>query len=213
MHGAFLTVTRNRSSDPQSGKISPELFHGVREVIRYAVMTLAALRDPDRRFQGWSRLPVGIVRDVQEAYGYSSASVRNFAPSPKEVEQMEIVLPWLAWVRREEGETAIRRILAWSMGASLWRLGQREKCSDRTITNRIDRSVSAIIKHFFGPEVVVEVIDEPYKGANYALVYEKPEGPHGGEVLIKKVYIGGVGYMIGGKRWRDGTERYSQVRS
>lgn len=208
MHGGMNIMPK-----PATTVIVPDdLFDALKEIIRRAVMTLAALRDPDKRFQGLSRLPVGIVHDVQEAYGYSSASVRNFAPSPKEVEQMEVVLPWLAWVRREEGEIAIRRILGWSMGASLWRLGQREKCSDRTITNRIDRSVVAIIKQFVGVSVEVEIINEPYKGANYALVYDKPPGPHGGEVTIKKVYIGGLGYMVGGKRWNNGQERFAQVR-
>src|SRR3990167_6073221 len=126
--------------------IPPDLFHCMREIIRRAVMTLAALRDPDRRFMGWSRLPVHVVHDIQEAYGYSSASVRGFSPSPQEVDQMEIVLPWLAWLRQSEGDLACRRILGWAMGAALWRLGQREKCSDRTVTNRIDRSIAAIIK-------------------------------------------------------------------
>lgn len=186
--------------------IPAELLHALREIIRRAVMTLAAVRDPDRRHLGWSSLPMNIVHDVQDAYGYSSASARNFAPSPHEVEQMEVVLPWIAWIRREEGEAACRRILGWAMGAALWRLGQREKCSDRTINNRIDRSICAIVRRFVGVNVEIERLEEPYKGTNYALVIEKPHGPHGGEVEIKKVYIGGMGFMKGGKRLRSGVE-------
>ena len=45
---------------------------------------------------------------------------------------MEIVIPWLAWLRREEGEQALQQIMAWSMGAPIWRLSGRERCSDRT---------------------------------------------------------------------------------
>jgi hypothetical protein len=189
-------------------EISVDLLHCIREIIRSAVKTLAAVRDPDQRFLGYASMPVGVVRDVQEAYGYSSASVRNFAPSPKEVEQMEVVLPWLAWLRRAHGEMACRRILGWSMGASVWRLAQRERCSERTILNRIDRSVSEIIKRFVGVHIDIEVLEEPYKGASYAMVWEKSPGPHGGEVLIQKVYVGGVGYVKGNRRLRDGTEKY-----
>lgn len=189
--------------------IPPELLHAIREIIRRAVMALAAVRDPDARYMGLSRLPATIVRDVNQAYGYVSASVRNFQPSSYELEQMEIVLPWLAWIRREEGEQACRRILAWAMGSQLWRIGQRENCSERTALNRIDRSICAIVEKFVGIGVTVEKIEEPYKGTPYALLFEKPAGPHGGEVIIKRVYIGGVGFMKGGKRLRRGDENLS----
>jgi hypothetical protein len=189
--------------------IPAELLAALRELIRYAVMTLAAVRDPDARYLGWSKLPANIVHDVQEAYGYSTPWVRSFRPSPRDIEQMEIILPWLAWVRREEGETAIRRIFGWAMGAALWRLGQREQCSDATIVNRINRSVSAIILKFAGVDVPVCPIDEPYKGAVYAMIFEKPPGPHGeAEILIKKVYVADRGFWKNGKRLRNGQENY-----
>jgi hypothetical protein len=185
--------------------IPPDLLEAMREIVRVAIITLAALRDPDKRFQGYSSLPVNVVHDVREAYGYSTATVREFTPSAFHVSQMEVILPWLAWVRREEGEMAIRRIIGWSMGAALWRLGHREKCSERTIQNRIDRSICAIIRKYAGANVAVERIEEPYKGAIYAMVFERPEG-RDAPVLVQKVYVGGLGMMRNGKRLRTAIE-------
>lgn len=186
-------------------EIAAELVEAMREIIRVAIITLAALRDPDRRFMGYSQLPQNVIHDVREAYGYSSATVREFIPSAFHISQMEVVLPWLAWIRREEGERAIRRIIGWSMGASIWRLGFKEECSERTIHNRIDRSICAIIRKFAGADIEVERVDEPYKGASYAMVFERPTNPDA-PVLIQKVYVGGMGMMKNGKRLRTAIE-------
>lgn len=212
-HGAGMTrnIRRTGVQATIKGKpnpaydVAPELLEAMREIVRLAIVTLAALRDPDRRFLGYASLPQNVVHDVREAYGYSSATVREFIPSAFHISQMEVVLPWLAWVRREEGDMAIRRIIGWSMGAAIWRLGQREKCSERTIHNRIDRSVCAIIRKFADVNLDVEVVEEPFKGATHAMVFERPSGTDG-PVLIQKVYIGGVGMMRGGRRLRTALE-------
>lgn len=183
-----------------------QLLAAMREIIRRAVMTLAALRDPDRRYLGLAQMPQHVVHDVKEAYGYSSATVRDFAPSAYEIEQADVVLPWLAWLRREHGDMECRRFIGWAMGAPVWRLAKREGCSDKTIHNRIDRSVSLMIAEFIGPTIAVEQIEEPYRDAPYALVFDKPSGPHGGPVNIRKVYVGGIGMMRGGKRLRGGAD-------
>lgn len=185
--------------------VPPALLEAMREIIRVAIVTLAAVRDPDRRYLGLSQMPVHVVHDIREAYGYSSATVREFIPNSFHISQMDVVLPWLAWVRREEGDAAIRRIIGWAMGVAGWRLGQREKCSERTIQNRIDRSVCAIIRQFAGVEVDVERVDEPYKGATYAMVFERPTGTDA-PVVIRKVYVGGIGMVKGGKRLRTAIE-------
>jgi hypothetical protein len=198
MHGIVIEMSTD---------IRAELLIAMREIVRYAVMTLNALRDPDARYLGWSRLPQPLIRDVAEAYGYSSAAVRRFHPTPQEVAQMEVVLPWLAWLRREEGEVAVRRILAWALGVTLWRLGQREDCSDRTILNRIDRSVAKIIRRFAGPDIPVEIIEEPFKGAVYAMIWEKSPGPVMGEVTLMRIYVGGKGMWKAGRWLRNGTEK------
>lgn len=182
-----------------------ELLAAVREILRRAVMTLAALRDPDRRFLGLQQMPQHVVHDVKEAYGYSSASVRDFQPSAYEIEQADVVLPWLAWLRRQHGDVECRRFIGWAMGAAIWRLAKREGCSDRTIHNRIDRSVSLMIAQFVGADIEVEEIEEPYKNAPFALLFDRPD-QFGAPVVVRKVYVGGIGFMRGGKRLRTAME-------
>lgn len=186
-----------------------QLLAAVREILRRAVMTMAALRDPDRRFLGIAQMPQHVVHDVQEAYGYSSASVRDFQPSAYEIAQADVVLPWLAWLRRTHGDIECRRFIGWAMGAAVWRLAKREGCSDRTIHNRIDRSVSLMIAQFVGANISVETIEEPYRDAPFALVFERPAGQDG-PVEIRKVYVGGIGFVKGGKRLRTAQETVSE---
>jgi Domain of unknown function (DUF6362) len=192
--------------------IRQELLAAMREIIRYAVMTLNAVRDPDAHYRGWAKLPTTIVRDIADAYGYSTPWVRRFSPTPRDVQQMEAVMPWLAWLRREEGQVAIRRIIAWSLGVSLWRIGQREECSDQTILNRIDRSVARIIKNFTNADIPIEYIEEPYQGVVYAMIFEKPPGPVTGEITLMRIYVGGKGIWKAGRYLRDGTHKIERLK-
>lgn len=182
-----------------------DLLSAVREIVRRAIITLAATRDPDKRFLGLSQMPQNVVHDVQEAYGYSSTAVRNFQPTAYEITQMDVVLPFLAWLRRQEGDIAVRRIIAWSMDVPNWRIAQREGCSERTILNRIDRSMVAIIGKFMGGGVEVEEIDEPYRGTPYALVFERPTIMNA-PIQVLKVYVGGLGMVRGGRKLRTAIE-------
>jgi hypothetical protein len=188
-----------------------EVLQAVREIIRYAILTLNAVRDPDARYRGWSQLPVTIVRDVADAYGYSTPWVRKFSPTARDVSQMEIVLPWLAWLRREEGQDSIRRIIAWSLGVSLWRLAQREEVSEATISNRIDRSVAKIIQQWVGANIPVERIEEPYQGQTYAMIWEKSPGPVTGQIRHMRIYIGGKGLWRRGRFLRDNEHKIQRV--
>lgn len=200
-----------------------EAFIAVREIVRRAIMTLMAIKDPDERYlHSNSAWCFAVVRDAREAYGYGTASVARFQPSSHDISQMETVAVWLAWLRRTEGEGALRRIIAWTMGVPVWRLGQREKCSERTIRNRIDRSIAAIIRQFAHADLTVEIVEEPIKSlpaesvregrpnSPFGLFLEKPHGPHGA-VILRKVYVYDIGFMIGGKRWRDGREKVDKL--
>lgn len=194
------------SSEPKA------MLAALREAVRRAILTLAALRDPDARFlavrSGWS---IETVRAVEESYGYSKPRVRGFRPTPADISQMEIVAGWLAWLRREQGDYALRRIIGWAMAVPLWRLGERESCSERTIVNRIDRSMNAILKEFGDIDAEVEVIEE-----------QKPATPHAFSTPVQghvtagvrkqkgKVYIAGIGIMKDGRVWRNGTERLDE---
>lgn len=206
----------------------------IREIIRRAILTFKALPDPDARFlrQGHSWQ---IVRDASEAYGYAEASVKDFQPTPHEIDQAMIVLPWLSWLWEEEGGDAVKRIIAWAMGIPMWRLAQREHVSERTIDNRIDRSVTAIINNVIGTDFRFAVVDEPYKSTPFAMSWdtaptrrytnplamesvEKPAfseafagTPHRYLAKVTTVYVYGKGLMRNGKKWEDGRRKAEKL--
>ena len=41
-----------------------ELLLAMREIIKHAILTLHALRDPDQRFLGWGRMPAYVVANA-----------------------------------------------------------------------------------------------------------------------------------------------------
>lgn len=193
-----------------------ELLAAVREIIRNVILTMGALRDPDARYLGWSKMPMHVVHDIREAYGYSSASARLFEPTPRHISQMEQLAPWLAWLRREHGDIELRRLMAWALGAPLWRLGERERCSDDTIRRRIDRSIARMIEEFVGASLPIEYLEEPYEETPHAIIFSPPNATSDGEVRPTKIYIGGKGmYKTKGdgkpgrfldnrhRRWKD----------
>lgn len=195
--------------------IASDAFAAIKAIIRRGVMTLMTLRDPDRRYlhktTAWL-FPV--VNTAQESYGYARY---GFEPLPEDISQMETVANWLAWLKRTEGEGSVRRIIGWTLGVPTWRLGTRERCSERTIRNRIDRSVAAIIRQFAAVDIEVEYVNEPIirpqtirqgrPQSPFGLSFSPLPGPHGEGVVLRKVYVYDKGFMIGGKRLRDGRER------
>jgi hypothetical protein len=87
--------------------------------------------------------------------------------------------------------------------------------------NRIDRSVAAIIKEFAAVDLAVELVEDlsqsngpldprqgRVNGSRFALVIEKPPGPHE-EVRLMKVYVGGT-FWFAGRWWRDGREKVTE---
>ena len=190
-----------------------QVLQALKEAVRRAWQTLAQVRDPDARFfvQGGA-WPLPIVNDVNEAYGYSSPKAREFRPRAEDVSRMEIVMAWMAWLRRKEGEIALRRIIGWSMSVPVWQLAKREKCSERTIMNRIDRSLNAVLKEFLAMDADPDLVEEarPDLGAvrGFAAaataVLDHPDGVRPG-----KVWIHGIGWMFKGKPW-DRGERLSE---
>jgi hypothetical protein len=59
-------------------------------------------------------------------------------------EQEAIVWRRLAAVRTTQGDAAGLRVCLWAAGKALWVLAHRERCSDRTVANRIDSSLDAM---------------------------------------------------------------------
>src|SRR5262249_42473449 len=110
-HGESPAEAAQRSRRPAtSPPVDPRtMLASLREVVRRAWKPLAALRDPDLHYfrrGGWL---FSVVHDVNQAYGYSSAQARSFRPTSLDVSRMEVVMGWMAWLRRTEGDIAIRR--------------------------------------------------------------------------------------------------------
>ena len=203
------TTTACDASPPLANlaAIDPKtMLASLREVVRRAWQTLSVLRDPDLHFfrrGGWL---FSVVHDMNQAYGYSSTQARGFQPTPEDVSRMEIVMGWMAWLRRAEGELALKRIIGWSMGVPLWQMARREGCSERTITNRIDRSLNAVLKTFGDMDAEPPVIEEKarHDPRMRAHLSERPTELQEGTLQPGKLWIDGIGWMFKGRPWDDG---------
>lgn len=209
---AERTLLPRTASPVQSAKdIAAEAFAAIKTIVRRGIMTLMTLRDPDRKYHHRvSAWLFPVVNKAQESYGYVQY---GFEPTPHDISQMEIVAGWLAWMKRTEGELALRRIISWTLGVPTWRLASRERCSDRTVRNRIDRSIVAIIRNFAAADISVEIIEDGETKNPYKMVFDRPSGPHGGTVILRKVYVYDAGFMIGSKTVRDGRYKADKFES
>ena len=183
------------------------MLAALREVVRRAWRTLATLGDPDLHFfrrGGWL---FDVVHDVSQAYGYSSPRTRGFRPTSQDVSRMEIVMYWMAWLRRSEGELALKRIIGWSMGVPSWQMARREGCSERTIANRTDRSLNAVLKAFGDIDAVPPLVEEAPQPVERLRSHreERPTALQAGTLQPGKLWIDGIGWMFEGKRWEDGS--------
>ena len=209
-HACPPDETRRSETPPEARAMLASL----REVVRRAWRTLAALRDPDLHYfrrGGWL---FTVVREVGEAYGYAAARVRAFQPTSLDVSRMETVMGWMAWLRRTEGELAIKRLIGWSMGAPLWQMARREGCSERTVVNRIDRSLNAVLKAFGDLDARPETVEEPAQRVigMRAHVSERPTEMRPGTLEPGRLWIDGIGWMFKGRPWNDGhalTDRFT----
>jgi hypothetical protein len=113
-------------------------------------------------------------------------------PSPRDITRAEIVDSWLVWLHGVEGKRGSHRVFHWARGAPQWLLAQRENCSERTIVNRIDRSMAAILAEFLCTEVEVGRVEEPAEQPIHAF-----HGEHTAEL------VGAIGGH--GKVWIDGV--------
>lgn len=190
----------------------------LKEAIRRAIVVLNALRSSDARYLALGSVWAGVGDDPALAYGYGETVVR-VQPTAREISQAEIVSEWLTWLGARDS-TAVKRLGRWARGTQVWLIADLERCSPKTVVNRIDRSVAAILKEFGGLDAEVPVIEEPHLRRPYRLgfsaqdaVITEPSGVPAGHV-----YIGGVGLMRRRRdegRWkqhRDGSERIDERR-
>jgi hypothetical protein len=192
-----------------SASLQTAQYHAaLKAVIKRAIIVLDALGDSELRFQNQGQVWSRAIDDAAMAYGWTEATVR-FIPTAREIAQAEIVADWLVWLANNGG--GVKRLVAWAHDDPIWRIAERERCSERTVHNRIDRSVAAILKEFGGMDAEIQEIEEkPAKAhpPNFMTqrsvsAYTAPIGQHG------KVWIDGVGFMKHGRRLNNGQNRIS----
>lgn len=194
------------------GITSHEAIIAVREIIRRAFLTFKALPDPQAsfRYQGQSW-----ADDVTDDYGKEYVYI-DYRPTAYEIDQAADTLsPWMQYLTQEEGTQSVRRLQAWSYGISTKLQAQREKCSETTLMNRIDRSVAKIIAKFFGMTCRIERVEEPWKDTHFALCWRDEEWAQKAGVekcaRVQTVYVYGKGLMRNGKRWDDGRRKVEKI--
>jgi hypothetical protein len=185
-------------------------FHSaLKGVIKRAIIVLDALGDSDDRFQTVGQVWRRAIDDAGMAYGYSEAKVR-FIPTAHEIAQAETVADWLSWLGQHHG--GVSRLVSWAHDTPIWRMAEKEGCSVRTIHNRIDRSVAAILKEFGGLALDIPEINEKPEPAHGAVfMTQRPAAPaHAGiQPPHGKVWIDGMGFMKDGRRLHDGRNKIS----
>ncbi|TGN75947.1 hypothetical protein EOW77_0032275 [Bradyrhizobium yuanmingense] len=190
-------------------------LHGaLKAAVKRSIVVMDAMLDPERRFLrpagGMASLWSQAIDQAEEAYGYTQTRVR-FIPTAREIAQAETVADWLSWLAREKGRECIRLLTSWAREMPIWKIAQFERCSERSVHNRIDRLIAAIQNEFAGPAASVdiqEVNERPGRAHPPNFMTERPEQAEAGGISSHaKVWIGGVGFMKNGKRWRNGHDK------
>lgn len=123
-----------------------------RELLRRAILTLAAV--PADRGPKQFGNPLGhmIVRLVVESYGYTPPAAVRFEATPRDVSIYLDVLKWLTWYEREVDRRMARLFVAWAFDTPFWMLAREHKRSEDTIRRWRD-GVAVSIAHKFSAEI------------------------------------------------------------
>lgn len=84
-------------------------------------------RLPETHVQGYRSNWPEIIRDFWEAFGWEEVRTRRGPPSPAAIDRMDVVLPWLRWLERDEA-----RLVWLRANGRPWKLITREFAIDRT---------------------------------------------------------------------------------
>jgi hypothetical protein len=182
-------------------------------VIRDGILTMLAMDDVDAKYRGPLRSTwrISAPDDPNTAYAYTELRLK-VRPTPRDITRAEYVDSWLVWLHGVEGKRGTHRIFHWARGAPQWLQAQREHCSERTIVNRIDRSMAKILSEFFLAEATVEHVDEPADKQVHSFHSAHVSEIEGSIEKHGKCWIDGVGFMRDGRRLRDGQDRVEDRR-
>jgi hypothetical protein len=111
------------------------------------------------------------------------------------------------WLGSHHG--GVRLLVLSAHDDPIWRIADRERCSVRTVHNRIDRSVTAILMEFGSVDMDLPTIEERTDKAHAPnLMIERPVIAEAGiRSQHGKARIDGIGFMKDGKRLRDGRDK------
>lgn len=84
-------------------------------------------RLPEKRIQGYRSTWPEIIHDFWDAFGWEEAHARRGPPSPAAIDRMDVVLPWLRWLERDEA-----RLVWLRANGRPWKLITHEFGVDRT---------------------------------------------------------------------------------
>lgn len=138
----------------------------VRELLRRAILTLAALPDPDIRFRLGPRCAwPSIVQAARDAYGAAPPKLRTFQPTPTDQSRCLDVLAWLRWYELACGPETVRLFTAWAFGRPMWFLqercttNRRQPATPQTVRARLDGLVRTIANRL-QEDALRQAIDE-----------------------------------------------------
>lgn len=185
-----------------------DMLASLKVTIQEAWHIALLLPDLDARFRkglNGGSWPFAVVHEACDAYGWHETWLKR-SPSPAEISEMEVVMEWMVWLRqRKNGDVDLKRIIGWAIGVPMYILASRERRSVRTIQNRIDRSMAAILNEFLDVRLNIVPIDEMEIKPGRIRWFSSPTGmQESGETTeAGKVYVSGIGLMFRGKKYRS----------
>jgi hypothetical protein len=153
---SIITLPRPPAERDPPGHLAPsgatlkDLHAKAAELLRRAILTLAAWPDREARFFLYRSPMPEPVRDAADAYGYHSGRLRRFQPKPRDYDNCLEALTWLSWLSaRPGGENDVRIIVARAYDVPFWQLSQRFAKSEDTLRRWESGAVMAIAARYW----------------------------------------------------------------
>ncbi|WP_421724782.1 DUF6362 family protein [Bauldia sp.] len=151
-----LGTTKDRASTDWTADRLRDLAGRARALVRTAVLTDAALPDPDRRYTAGPRCALpesapdpNLAYDAEGARAATARAAR-FKPSRVDIERCPQVMAWLAWLKTQnDGRRDVEIIVRRAFGTPMWKLASRFGRSDETIRRWEAGAYAAIVNRYW----------------------------------------------------------------